>query len=99
MNKGKVKLYSFDNEKERVLKNHPEIRDIYDSLELKYKFIEALIEYRMKNHLTQRELAEKIGLTQQKISQIESGKVNPRIDLVSKIISKLGMEVTVNTQL
>ncbi|BBJ27390.1 hypothetical protein [Athalassotoga saccharophila] len=59
MNKGKVKLYSFDNEKERVLKNHPEIRDIYDSLELKYKFIEALIEYGMKNHLTQRELAKK----------------------------------------
>ncbi|WP_408626218.1 hypothetical protein [Athalassotoga saccharophila] len=30
---------------------------------------------------------------------MESGRVNPRIDLVSKIISKLGMEVTVNTRL
>ncbi len=96
MSKGKVKLYSFDAEKERVLKSHPEIKDIYDSLEFKYKFIQILIEYRMKNHLTQRQVAEKVGLSQQKISQIESGKVNPRIDLVSKIISKLGVEITLN---
>jgi DNA-binding XRE family transcriptional regulator len=96
MKKSKAMLYSFNIEKERVLKNHPEIKDVYDSLELKYKFIEVLIEYRMKNHLTQKEIAEKVGLSQQKISQIESGKVNPRIDLVSKIISKLGMEVTLN---
>ena len=96
MKKSKAMLYSFNIEKERVLKNHPEIKDVYDSLEIKYKFIEVLIEYRMKNHLTQKEIAEKVGLSQQKISQIESGKVNPRIDLVSKIISKLGMEVTLN---
>jgi len=42
---------------------------------------------RNNNQLTQAELAEKLGIKQSPISQIESGKIQPSLDLIIKIIN------------
>ncbi|SDC79288.1 helix-turn-helix transcriptional regulator [Geotoga petraea] len=87
------KLYDFKKEKEKILKEKPEIKKIYDDLELKYKLIESVIEYRAENNLTQKELAENIGVKQQVISRFERGLVNPRIDFVQKILNATGKDI------
>jgi predicted transcriptional regulator len=85
------KLYDF--KKEKILKEKPEIKKLYDNLELKYKLIENVIEYRAKNNLTQKDLAENIGVQQQVISRFERGLVNPRIDFVQKILNATGKDI------
>jgi DNA-binding XRE family transcriptional regulator len=87
------KLYDFKKEKEKILKEKPEIKKIYDDLELKYKLIESVIEYRAEKNLTQKDLAEYIGVHQQVISRFERGLVNPRIDFVQKILNATGKDI------
>jgi DNA-binding XRE family transcriptional regulator len=87
------KLYDYKKEKEKILKEKPEIKKFYDDLELKYKLIENVIEYRAKNNLTQKDLAEYIGVHQQVISRFERGLVNPRIDFVQKILNATGKDI------
>jgi DNA-binding XRE family transcriptional regulator len=87
------KLYNYKKEKGKILKGNPEIKKIYDDLGLKYKLIESVIAYRAENHLTQKELAENIGVQQQVISRFERGLVNPRIDFVQKILNATGKDI------
>ena len=49
-------------------------------------------EIRVKNNVTQRELAEKLGLTLNTVSRYETGERRPRIDTVIKIAKALDVE-------
>ena len=50
------------------------------------------IKYRASNNLTQKELAEKLGMTQAMISKLESGDYNPTVKMLFEIAQKLGWE-------
>ena len=45
--------------------------------------------------LSQRQLAERVGTRQPAIARLESGRVLPRLDLLSKIAAAMGMQVEV----
>jgi predicted transcriptional regulator len=49
--------------------------------------------FRERLGLTQRQLAEKVGIGQPYIAKIESGKQNPSYDIVAKIFAILNMEL------
>lgn len=51
---------------------------------------ETLKEYRQRNHLTQTELANKVGMQKEFISRIENGKVDVQLSTFLKIIQGLG---------
>jgi y4mF family transcriptional regulator len=46
-------------------------------------------------NLTQRQLAEKIGTTYQRIAEIENGKTNVNIDRLIEIAEMIGLKVMV----
>jgi y4mF family transcriptional regulator len=46
-------------------------------------------------NLTQRQLAEKIGTTYQRIAEIENGKTNVNIDRLIEIAEMIGLKVIV----
>jgi y4mF family transcriptional regulator len=46
-------------------------------------------------NLTQRQLAEKIGTTYQRIAEIENGKTNVNIDRLIEIAEMIGLKVVV----
>lgn len=50
-------------------------------------------EIRKSKKITQSELAERTGLTQNHISRIENGEYSPRLDIASKIADALGCKV------
>lgn len=52
-----------------------------------------LKEYRMKNGLTQSELAEKLSVSQNAVSQYENGKRNPPISSISGFAKAMGVTV------
>lgn len=54
-------------------------------------------EIRKEQGLTQRQLAEKVGIAFQNLSSIESGKYNTGIDLLNRIASALGKIIEFNS--
>lgn len=48
-----------------------------------------IINYRLDNNITQKELADRLNITQAMVSKLESGEYNPSIEFLFKIASKL----------
>ncbi len=59
---------------------------------------EQLVEARNNIGITQKELAQKTGLTQALISRIESGKSHPTIETLKKIADGLGLRLVVSLE-
>ena len=55
-------------------------------------------ELRKKKHLTQSQLAEKLGMEKGQISKIENGKFNLTLATINKIASALGARVSFDLQ-
>lgn len=89
-----VKLIPFDTIKRRMLRD-PETKRLYDELDMEYKLIEALIKKRAQKKLTQKTLAEKIGVEQSALARFESGRVSPTLSFVKKVTAGLGLRLTV----
>ncbi|MHB1697512.1 MAG: helix-turn-helix domain-containing protein [bacterium] len=73
-----------------------EFKEEWDSMELRYQFIQKLIELREENKISQSQLAKKIGTTQAVISRIESGSVNVGIDMIQRIAVAFGRTAKVS---
>lgn len=74
----------FEKFKREMLEN-PKIKEEYDALEPEFNIIQAMIDTRKKQNLTQKELSRRTGITQADISRIENGTRNPSLDMLKKI--------------
>lgn len=59
----------------------------------KQSIIAQLRDLRKQRGMTQRELAEKIGQTQQRVAEIESGQYSPSLDTLKPILNALNAEL------
>jgi transcriptional regulator with XRE-family HTH domain len=59
---------------------------------MKYYFGKTLREVRKRKKLTLKELAQRVGVSESLISQIETDKVSPAIDTLLKITDKLNID-------
>ena len=55
----------------------------------------AMRKARTEQHITQRQLAAKTGLTQADISRIENGEANPTLQTLKKIADGLGKKLEI----
>ncbi len=78
--------------KKQALKD-PKLKKAYDALEPEYKLASSLIKARLDKKLTQQELAQQAGVTQNTITRLESGTTNPTVGTISRVASKLGKEL------
>ncbi len=60
---------------------------------MKHAFGEKIREVRERKHLTMREVAEKAGVSESLISQIERNRISPAIDTLLKIIDILEIDL------
>jgi transcriptional regulator with XRE-family HTH domain len=60
---------------------------------MKHAFGEKIREVRERKHLTMREVAERAGMSESLISQIERNRVSPAIDTLLKIIDVLEIDL------
>lgn len=82
-------------EMEEILKSSPEARKAHDQFEAEYKLRRELVEARKQQNITQAELKEKTGLTQQVISRIESNnEISPSLKNLIKYVNAIGYELT-----
>ena len=82
----------YNEYKEKALKN-PEVKKEYDALEPEYDLIQAMIDPRIRQNITQKELSNRTGITQADISRIENGTRNPSLAMVKKLAAGLGMQL------
>ena len=85
-------MSSYKEYKKRALQN-PEVKVEYDALQPEYDIIQAMIETRVQQNMTQKELSSKTGITQADISRIENGTRNPSLSMVKKLAKGLGMQL------
>jgi DNA-binding XRE family transcriptional regulator len=78
------------------LENDPEFKQIWEANEERRELVKKIIALRIKENLTQRDLARRIGTNQTAISRLESGKYNPSIDFLIRIARALNKRVDIN---
>jgi transcriptional regulator with XRE-family HTH domain len=74
----------------------PEVKREYDALALRFEVISLLIRVRSEYGLTQKELAEKVGMKQSAIARLESGNHNPSLAMLRRIADALDVSFTLN---
>jgi ribosome-binding protein aMBF1 (putative translation factor) len=89
---GGMEMSSYNEYKEKALKN-PKVKEEYDALQPEYDIIQAMINARINQNMTQEELSEKTGITQADISRIENGTRNPSLSMVKRLAKGLGMQL------
>ena len=85
-------MSSYKDYKKRALRN-PEVKAEYDALQPEYDIIQAMIDARVQQNMTQKDLSAKTGITQADISRIENGTRNPSLSMVKKFAQGLGMQL------
>jgi len=78
---------------ERELLADPETRAAAEELEPRYELARKMIALRAGAGLSQRELAERVGMSQSVIARLESGKVSPTWETIQKVVAATGGEV------
>jgi len=71
----------------------PVFANEYKKLEPEYEIIRQIILSRNEKKITQKELADRIGIKQSNISRLESGNYNPSLDFLKKVAFGLGKEL------
>lgn len=71
----------------------PEFYKEYKALEPEYEIIRQVLKARTEQNITQKELAERVGIKQSNISRLESGSYNPSLEFLQKIAAGLGKEL------
>jgi len=66
-----------------------------DHIKPELQVIKAVHDFRLKNGVSQGELAEKVGTKQTAISRLESGRSNPSIKFLKKLAEALGMRLEI----
>jgi len=86
-------LKKVDTHLKKKLKD-PYFKELYELKKQKLKIAKKIIEYRIKYNLTQSQLAERIGITQQHLSKIENGEFSNILTL-EKVLLFIGYKVKI----
>ena len=80
------------------LLNNPEIREEYDRLEPEYELIKSIIRERLRQNMTQEQLAEKIGAQKTSIARLENPNYVKSLPMLKKIAQALDCRLVVRLE-
>jgi transcriptional regulator with XRE-family HTH domain len=87
---------SFKEDLENNLRD-PEFAKRFGAARAKSNFAITLSETRRSLNLTQKELANKLGVSQSYIAKLEGGEANPTLDRIGSLLAILGLSLTTGT--
>mgnify|MGYP003564656098 FL=1 len=73
----------------------PDFKKEWDDIQPEMDVIRAMIDARIEQNLTQKELAARTGIDQADISKLENGTRNPSLKLLKNLASGLGMQLKI----
>ena len=68
----------------------------YADIQLEMNVIRAMIDARISQNLTQKELSERTGIAQTEISKLENGTRNPSVRLLKRLAEGMDMELSIS---
>ncbi len=68
-----------------------EFRKEWENIQPEMDVIRAIVDARISQNLTQKELAERTGINQADISKLENGTRNPSLKLLKRLADGMGM--------
>lgn len=86
-----MKIEKVEDHIKELLKD-PYFKELYELEEQKLKIVKCIIDYRIKTKISQKQLAARVGVTQQHISKIESGEFSS-IATLEKVLLFIGYTV------
>lgn len=73
----------------------PEFEKEWNEIQPEMDVIRAMVDMRIKQNLTQKELASRTGIDQADISKLENGTKNPSLKLLNKLAAGMGMQLKI----
>ena len=70
-----------------------EFRKEWEDIQPEIDVIRAMVDARISQNLTQKELAERTGINQADISKLENGTRNPSLKLLKRLADGMGMNL------
>lgn len=87
-------MSEFQNLLQEELKD-PEFKKEWDDMQPEMDVIRAMIDARIEQDLTQKELAKRTGIDQADISKLENGTRNPSLKLLKRLAHGMGMQLKI----
>lgn len=81
--------------KKQRMKN-PGFAQAYAEVQPEMSVIRAIIDARLSQNMTQKELAERTGIAQAEISRLEKGSRNPSVKLLQRLAEGMGMVLNIS---
>ena len=82
----------------RRMVQDPAYRQAHEALEGEFTMIDALIRARTRAHLSQAELASRMGTTESAISRLESGRVKPSTRTLERYAEATGHKLRISLE-
>jgi DNA-binding transcriptional regulator YiaG len=76
----------------------PSYRAAYDVLEGEFALVNALINARTRAHLSQAEVARRMGTTESAVSRLESGRVKPSTRTLERFAEATGHRLRISLE-
>jgi transcriptional regulator with XRE-family HTH domain len=76
----------------------PEFRAVWERTALARAVALAIVRYRGDHGLSQRDLAQRLEMKQPQVARLELGEVNPSIETLMRLASRLGIEFTIDVR-
>ena len=89
---------TWDEYKEVKKADDPVTRQSLEQAEIEAHVVSSIIRQRNELGMSQRELADKCEIPQSSVARIESSKTMPRLDTLAKILTCLGLKLTISPQ-
>ena len=80
---------------EQHMRDNPEYKAAYDALEQEFAIANALIQARSEAGMTQKDVAEKLGVSQPAVARMESGK-NISIKAIARYAKAVGRPINLS---
>lgn len=88
-------MKSYKTIKHQLLKD-AEVKKAYKKLGPEFELIQLIIEKRLKQGLTQAELAKKLNTKQSAISRLERGDYNPSLAFLNRLAKALNTKLDIS---
>lgn len=72
-----------------------EFKAEYEAIQPEMDVMRALVDARISQNMTQKELAERTGINQADISKLENGTRNPSVSLLKRLAKGMGMTLRI----
>jgi transcriptional regulator with XRE-family HTH domain len=96
MKTGPPKTVSFEQLLAEEQLRDPEFRAEWQRTAPARELAVALLRYRAENDLSQRALAEVLGVSQPRVAKLEAGEHNPSVDTIINVVRRLGIEFAID---